>query len=70
MAWGKKEKFTPAVLFIYPRVRVVGVEVLHYPDRFCSKTAMWRHGVGRRLLKPCYDAMMARSNCAVNRHIV
>jgi hypothetical protein len=34
MAWGKKEKFTPAVLFIYRRVRVVGVEVLHYPRPF------------------------------------
>jgi hypothetical protein len=32
--WGKKEKFTPAALFIYPRVRVVGVVVLHYPDHF------------------------------------
>jgi hypothetical protein len=31
--WGKKEKFTPAALFIYLRVRVVGVVVLHYPDR-------------------------------------
>jgi hypothetical protein len=32
--WGKMEKFTPAALFIYLRVRVVGVVVLHYPDRF------------------------------------
>jgi hypothetical protein len=32
--WGKKEKFTPAALFIYLWVRVVGVVVLHYPDRF------------------------------------
>jgi hypothetical protein len=32
--WGKKEKFTPTALFIYLRVRVVGVVVLHYPDRF------------------------------------
>jgi hypothetical protein len=32
--WGKKEKFTPAALFIYLRVRVVGVVVLHYPDHF------------------------------------
>jgi hypothetical protein len=31
--WGKKEKFTPAALFIYLWVRVVGVVVLHYPDR-------------------------------------
>jgi hypothetical protein len=38
MAWGKKDKFTPAVLFIYHRVRVVGVAVLHYPDRFCGKS--------------------------------
>jgi hypothetical protein len=37
MAWGKK-KFTPAVLFIYRRVRVVGEEVFHYPDRFCGKS--------------------------------
>jgi hypothetical protein len=34
MVWGKKEKFTPAALFIYLWVRVVGVVVLHYPDRF------------------------------------
>jgi hypothetical protein len=32
--WGKKEKFTPAALFICLQVRVVGVVVLHYPDRF------------------------------------
>jgi hypothetical protein len=32
--WGKKEKFTPAALFIYLWARVVGVVVLHYPDRF------------------------------------
>jgi hypothetical protein len=36
--WGKKERFTPTALFIYGRVGVVGVEVLHYPDRFCSKS--------------------------------
>jgi hypothetical protein len=39
MAWGKKEKFTPAVLFINRRVRVVGVAVLHYPDRFCGDSS-------------------------------
>jgi hypothetical protein len=38
VVWGKKEKFTPAALFIYRRVRVVGVVVLHYPDRFCGKS--------------------------------
>jgi hypothetical protein len=38
MVWGKKEKFTPAALFIYRLVRVMGVVVLHYPDRFCSKS--------------------------------
>jgi hypothetical protein len=38
MVWDKKEKFTPAALFIYLRVRVVGVVVLHYPDRFRSKS--------------------------------
>jgi hypothetical protein len=38
MAWGKKEEFTPAVLFIYRRVGVVGVEVSHYHDRFCHKS--------------------------------
>jgi hypothetical protein len=37
MVWGKKGKFTPAALFIYRRVGVVGVVVLHYPDRFCGK---------------------------------
>jgi hypothetical protein len=36
--WGKKEKFTPAALFIYRQVGVVGVVVLHYPDRFCGKS--------------------------------
>jgi hypothetical protein len=39
MVWGKKEKFTHAVLFIYRRVRVVGVVVLHYPDYFCGKSS-------------------------------
>jgi hypothetical protein len=34
MVWGKKEKVTPAPLFIYRQVRVVGVVVLHYPDSF------------------------------------
>jgi hypothetical protein len=38
VVWGKKEKFTPAALFIYHRVRVVGVVVIHYPDHFCSKS--------------------------------
>jgi hypothetical protein len=38
MMWGKKGKFTPAALFIYRRVGVVGVVVLHYPDRFCGKS--------------------------------
>jgi hypothetical protein len=38
MVWGKKENFTPAALFIYRLVRVVGVVVLHYPDRFCGKS--------------------------------
>jgi hypothetical protein len=37
MVWGKKERFTPAALFIRRQVRVVGVVVLHYPDRFCGK---------------------------------
>jgi hypothetical protein len=38
MVWGKKEKFTPAALFIYLWVRVVRVVVLHYPDRFHSES--------------------------------
>jgi hypothetical protein len=38
MVWGKKEKFTPAALFISLQVRVVGVVVLHYPDRFYGKS--------------------------------
>jgi hypothetical protein len=38
MVWDKKEKFTPAALFIYRLVRVVGVVVLYYPDRFCGKS--------------------------------
>jgi hypothetical protein len=38
MVWGKKEKFTPAALFIYRLVRIVGVVVLHYPDRFYGKS--------------------------------
>jgi hypothetical protein len=38
VVWGKKEKFTPAALFIHRQVRVVGVVVLHYPDRLCGKS--------------------------------
>jgi hypothetical protein len=38
MAWGKKEKFTPTVLFICCLVRVMGVAVLHYPDRLCGNS--------------------------------
>jgi hypothetical protein len=38
MVRGKKEKFTLAALFIHRQVRVVGVVVLHYPDRFCGKS--------------------------------
>jgi hypothetical protein len=38
MVWGKKERFTPAALFIHRQVRVMGVVVLHYPDRFCGKS--------------------------------
>jgi hypothetical protein len=49
MAWGKKEKFTPAVLFIYRRVRVVGIVAsVPLPRPFLRKVAMWRSGVGRR----------------------
>jgi hypothetical protein len=38
--WGgvKRRSFTPAALFIHRQVRVVGVVVLHYPDRFCGKS--------------------------------
>jgi hypothetical protein len=56
MAWGKKEKFTPAVLFIYHRVRVVGVAVLHYPDCFCGDSprggAEWGGGYCNRATRP------------------
>jgi hypothetical protein len=39
MVWGKKEKFTPAALFIYRQVRVVGIVVsVPLPDRFCGKS--------------------------------
>jgi hypothetical protein len=52
MVWGEKEKFTPAVLFIYHRVRVMGVVVLHHPDRFCGKSPRgsmeWGGGYGNR----------------------
>jgi hypothetical protein len=43
MVWGKKEKFTPAALFIYRRVGVVGVVVLHYP----TVSAVIRHVAAR-----------------------
>jgi hypothetical protein len=33
----KRRSFTPAALYIHRQVRVVGVVVLHYPDRFCGK---------------------------------
>jgi hypothetical protein len=51
MVWGKKEKFTPAALFIYRQVRVVGVVVsVPLPRPFLREDATWRHGVGRRFL--------------------
>jgi hypothetical protein len=51
MVWGKKEKFTPTVLFIYRQVRVVGIVVsVPLPRPFLREVAMWRHGVGRRFL--------------------
>jgi hypothetical protein len=34
----KRRSFTPAALFIHRQVRVVGMVVLHYPDRFCGKS--------------------------------
>jgi hypothetical protein len=34
----KRRSFTPTALFIHRQVRVVGVVVLHYPDRFCGKS--------------------------------
>jgi hypothetical protein len=34
----KRRSFTPAAQFIHRQVRVVGVVVLHYPDRFCGKS--------------------------------
>jgi hypothetical protein len=56
MAWGKKEKFTPTVLFIYRGVGVVGVAVLHYPDRFCGDSprggAEWGGGSSNRTPRP------------------
>jgi hypothetical protein len=51
MVWGKKEKFTPATLFIYRQVRVVGIVVsVTLPRPFLREVATWRHGVGRRFL--------------------
>jgi hypothetical protein len=56
MAWGKKEKFTPTVLFIYRRVRVMGVAVLHYTDHFCGDSphggAEWGGGYCNRATRP------------------
>jgi hypothetical protein len=56
MAWGKKESFTPAALFICRRVRIVGVVVLHYPDRFCGKSPRggteWGGGYCNRATRP------------------
>jgi hypothetical protein len=51
MVWGKKEKFTPAALFIYRQERVVGIVVsVPLPRPFLREDATWRHGVGRRFL--------------------
>jgi hypothetical protein len=51
MVWGKKEKFTPAALFIYRLARVVGIAVsVPLPQPFLWEVAMWRHRVGRRFL--------------------
>jgi hypothetical protein len=51
MVWGKKEKFTPAVLFIYRQVRVVGIVVsVPLPRPFLREVATWQYGVGRRFL--------------------
>jgi hypothetical protein len=51
MAWGKKEKFTPAALFIYRQVRVMGIVVsVPLPRPFLREVATWRHGVGQRFL--------------------
>jgi hypothetical protein len=56
MAWGKKERFTPAALFICRRVRIVGVVVLHYPDRFCDDLPRggteWGGGYYNRATRP------------------
>jgi hypothetical protein len=56
MAWGKKEKFTPAVLFICRLVRVLGVAVLHYPDRFYGDSPRggteWGGGYSNRATRP------------------
>jgi hypothetical protein len=56
MAWGKKERFTPAALFICRGVRIVGVVVLHYPDRFCGKSphggTEWGGGSCNRATRP------------------
>jgi hypothetical protein len=56
MVWGKKEKFTPAALFIYLRVRIVGVVVLHYPDRFRGESphggTEWGGGYCNRATRP------------------
>jgi hypothetical protein len=51
MVWGKKEKFTPAALFIYRQVRIVGIVVsVPLPQPFLREVATWRHGVGWRFL--------------------
>jgi hypothetical protein len=43
MVWGKKEKFTPAILFIYRRVRVVGWQCSTTP----TVSAVIRHVAAR-----------------------
>jgi hypothetical protein len=38
MVWGKKISLPPPPYLYARQVRVVGMIVLHYPDRFCGKS--------------------------------
>jgi hypothetical protein len=70
MVWGKKISLPPPPYLYACQVRVVGMVVLHSPDRFCGESprggAEWGGGSCNRATK----AMMARNNCTMNRHIV
>jgi hypothetical protein len=64
----------PPLPYLYRRAAVVGtVVVLHYPDRYCEHRHVAAHrGAAvpvNRVARPVM-AMMAGSNCTMNRHFI